>query len=128
MESLEDIIGFDLDYTPEVYRDLVAADKRHSPRAYSFFAHSVERFLPPIDPADHVQALMDNFRDFAIEKFGPMTLRVLKEWGVDSCDDLADICEALLSKDEKPPLDAEDIEQMRHNFDFSEAFLEPFEP
>jgi uncharacterized repeat protein (TIGR04138 family) len=63
-----------------------------------------------------------------LEQFGPLSKRVLAEWGIHSCIDFGHIVfnlveEGLLGKTEN-----DSLEDFSEGYDFCEAFEKPFQP
>lgn len=74
------------------------------------------------------QELLEGIRAYGLEQYGPMTLTVLQEWGLRTCEDFGEIVfnmveSNLLSKTEKDSRD-----DFKGGYDFTEAFYRPFLP
>ena len=74
------------------------------------------------------QELLEGIRQFALQQYGPMTVTVLEEWGVNNCRDFGEIVfnmveSGLLAKTEKETRD-----DFQHGYDFTDAFRKPFWP
>ena len=74
------------------------------------------------------QELLAGIRAYALEQFGPMTLTVLSEWGLNRCEDFGELVfnmveNHLLAKTKKDSRD-----DFKGGYDFDEAFRQPFLP
>ena len=74
------------------------------------------------------QELLSGIRVYALDQYGPMTLTVLKEWGLHRCEDFGEIVfnmveNHLLAKTKKDSRD-----DFKGGYDFEEAFRLPFLP
>jgi len=74
------------------------------------------------------QELLGGIRDYAASQFGPMTMTVLEEWGIHTCQDFGEIVfnmveASLLAKTEK-----DSREDFQQGYDFHEAFRKPYLP
>ena len=74
------------------------------------------------------QELLAGIRDYALNEYGPMTLTVLNEWGVQRCEDFGELVfnmveNHLLAKTKKDSRD-----DFKGGYDFEEAFRKPFLP
>jgi len=119
----------------DVIRELVERDPRYAEEAYVFVREGLdytvhERNGVPKDQSHHVRGweLSEGIREYALREFGPVSLRVLAHWGIQSCEDIGEIVynmidAELLGKTE------EDAKQDFHGvYDFEAAFREPFLP
>lgn len=128
MQDKSDILGFDIDFIPTLLADIIKSDKRHSHRAYSLFGHSLRHFCQGDGNSSRAHIVADCFTHFTIDRFGPMSAHVLKEWGVESADDFADMVANIVQRSESFPMTEDDVEELREGFNFEAAFVEPFEP
>lgn len=119
----------------QVIRQIVEDDPRYTEEAYVFVREGLdytvhERNQVPNDQSHHVRGweLSEGIRDYALREFGPVSLRVLRHWGIRTCEDIGEIVynmidAELLGKTE------DDAKQDFHGvFDFEQAFCDPFLP
>lgn len=119
----------------EELEKIVAKDARYHRDAYLFVREGLDHTHKlvskgPQGALRHVtgQELLGGIRGFALEQFGPMTMLVLAEWGVRTCEDIGEIVfnmveAGLLGKTERDSRD-----DFRGGYDFHEAFCKPFLP
>ena len=115
--------------------DLIRAkDPRYERDAYAFLREALEYTQQAIKKnrgrIRHIsgQELLAGIREFALEKFGPMALMMLGEWGIHNCRDFGEIVfnmveSGLLQKTEK-----DTREDFRQGYDFTDAFGKPYWP
>jgi uncharacterized repeat protein (TIGR04138 family) len=128
----------------EGVEQIVAKDSRYDADAYDFLREALDftqkslgraekvrhREGPSTDPDHHVtgQQLLNGIRDFAIQRFGPMTAMVFESWGIKGTEDFGEIVfnmvgEGLLGKTENDsPKDFKAV------YDFDVVFRQPYLP
>lgn len=119
----------------EVIDLIVTHDRRYHRDAYFFLREALDHThkmsgKPKKDEIRHVsgQELLGGIRDYALQRYGPMTLIVLEEWGVTRCEDFGEIVfnmveSGLLAKTEKDSRD-----DFRPGYNFEDAFRKPYLP
>ena len=120
----------------EVIEQIATQDRRYHREAYFFLREALNHTqkmtgkLPKKNEIRHVsgQELLKGIREYALQQFGPMTLTVLHEWGIQCCMDFGEIVfnmveSKLLAKTEK-----DSREDFRKGYDFHDAFRNPFLP
>ena len=113
---------------------ILAADSRYPEPAYQFVrtavSYTVER-LQQEDPAQaprHISGpqLLEGIRELAIERFGPLTLDVLHEWGIRRTEDFGSIVFNLVNANLLGASEEDRPEDFADGYDFNEVFLKPF--
>lgn len=119
----------------EAVEIILEKDSRYGGEAYLFLRDALDFALKETNDAGtrenrHVSGpeLLEGFRVYALNEFGPMVLTVLEEWGIHSCFDIGEMVFNLIevgvfgktSKDRK--------EDFHDVYDFEEAFRKPFLP
>ena len=119
----------------EVVERLYGQDPRFTREAYHFTREALDYTQKLISRENkgavrHVtgQELLEGIRQFALQQYGPMTMTVLEEWGVNNCRDFGEIVfnmveSGLLAKTEK-----DTREDFRKGYDFTDAFGKPYWP
>lgn len=120
---------------PETLDQVVARDSRYSREAYGFLREALEftqkRRRKSRTPAGtHVSAaeLLDGFREYSLQQFGPMGLTVLGYWGINSTADVGHMVFNLIEAGVFGRADDDRIEDFENGFSFTEAFVDPFRP
>ena len=129
-EIIMQTVNFD-----EELEKILMKDARYHRDAYFFVREALDHTQKlmgkvPKDEIRHVsgQQLLNGIRDFGLGQFGPMTLTVLNEWGLNVCEDFGEIVfnmveNSLLAKTEKDTRD-----DFQNGYDFTDAFRKPFWP
>ncbi|MDF7807148.1 hypothetical protein P4E94_06850 [Pontiellaceae bacterium B12219] len=114
----------------ELLEPILRKDDRYSAEAYIFVREGLDHTVKNLKTHRHVsgQELLGGMREYALKEFGPVTKRVLSEWGITECVDFGNIVfnlveEGLLGKTEE-----DSIEDFKGGYDFNEAFIQPFQP
>jgi uncharacterized repeat protein (TIGR04138 family) len=119
----------------EVLEKIMARDGRFAREAYHFTRESLDYTQKLISKENHGavrhvsgQELLEGIRQFALQQYGPMTMTVLEEWNIKTCQDFGEIVfnmveSGLLAKTEKDTRDDFQI-----GYDFTDAFRKPYWP
>lgn len=119
----------------EILERIVTNDPRYQRDGYFFLREALDHTQKMVGKAKkgeirHVsgQELLEGIRDYALSQFGPMTLTVLAEWGIRSCEDFGEMVfnmveNSLLAKTEKDSRD-----DFKGGYNFEDAFRKPFLP
>jgi uncharacterized repeat protein (TIGR04138 family) len=119
----------------ETLEQVLARDPRYSREAYSFLREALEftqkrRRKSRAAATTHVSAneLLEGFREYALQQFGPMGLTVLEYWGIRSTGDVGRMVFNLIEAGIFGRADDDRIEDFENGFSFEEAFVVPFRP
>jgi uncharacterized repeat protein (TIGR04138 family) len=74
------------------------------------------------------QELLGGIRDFALGQFGPMTMMVLNEWGIHTCEDFGDIVFNMVEIGLLAKTDKDSRADFAGGYEFYDAFRRPFLP
>lgn len=109
---------------------ILDADKRYDIEAYLFVREGLDYTVRKLVKPRHVsgQELLEGIREFALQEFGPVTKRVLSEWGIYECVDIGNIVFNLVNEGLLGKTDKDSIEDFMNGYDFTEAFLNPYRP
>ena len=117
----------EIDFRKDDFSDIVAKDRRYCARAYALLM-DVVRYLSD-DGKRHVSGadVLDEFKERALDQYGPLAYTVLTEWGLSSTEDIGEMMFNLvdghrLGRDENDTADA-----FADGYDFKEAFLGPYQ-
>jgi uncharacterized repeat protein (TIGR04138 family) len=120
----------------EVVQLIRKDDARYEEGAYIFMRQALDHTLTGIKEHEktgkhrHVtgQELCQGIRDYALEQYGPMALKLLQSWGVLKTEDFGQIVFNLVECGVFGKTDTDSIEDFNNVYDFQEAFEEPFLP
>ncbi|MDP3849987.1 MAG: hypothetical protein Q8Q59_05755 [Luteolibacter sp.] len=114
---------------------ILKRDQRFDPHAYFFLKDALDFTLKRIAEgnsgmARHVSGpeLLEGFRDFALDQFGPMASTLMREWGLRKCQDVGDMVFHLIEEQVFGKQDSDRREDFSEAFDFEESLLHPFLP
>ena len=110
-------------------------DPRYDVEAYIFIREAMDFTMkklkkPSSGKSRHISGteLLDGIREYAVEQFGPITLAVLKEWGISKTEDFGEIVFNLVESGELGRTNEDRREDFANGYDFNEAFSKPFAP
>lgn len=114
---------------------ILKRDKRFDAHAYFFLKDALGFTLKRVEEAEggeprHVSGpeLLEGFRDFALEQFGPMASTLMSEWGVRSCLDVGEMVFHLIEEQVFGKQETDSREDFTGSFDFEESLVGPFLP
>ena len=119
----------------EAIEAIVRKDSRFDPSAYLLLKEAldftVNRAKEENDgESRHVSGpeLLDGFREFVLQQFGPMAYTLLREWGIHRCTHIGEMVFLLIGEQVFGKQDSDTIEDFSDIFTFDEAFIQPFLP
>jgi uncharacterized repeat protein (TIGR04138 family) len=116
----------------EAVRQIVKDDSRYALEAYEFVSKAVVFTMLNLDrdkSSDHHvsgQELLDGFRRYAIQEFGPMAGEIMKIWGLTSSIDVGNVVFNLVNRKLLGKTENDSLSDFKNGFDFDRAFSEPF--
>lgn len=116
----------EIDFEADSFADITGKDARYSARAYALLmdcVHYLGREGGHMSSSD----IMYEFKERALDQYGPMAYTVMSEWGLSSTEDIGEMMFNLVEfhrirKDEDDRQD-----DFIGGFDFREAFLGPYD-
>jgi uncharacterized repeat protein (TIGR04138 family) len=103
---------------------ICAVDPRYKTDAYEFVMEALSYTQKKFKRSKHVtgEELLEGIKQLLMHKFGPLTLLVLKHWGITSTEDFGNIVfnlvdNKILSKDNDDKVDS-----FQNGYDFNEVF------
>jgi uncharacterized repeat protein (TIGR04138 family) len=125
----------------EIVERILAHDNRYKREGYAFVREALDFTQQRIhkgsrdrrDRKDrHVtgQQLLEGIREYALQSFGPMSLFVLEEWGLQRCDDFGEIVFNLVEYGQGMfgKTDDDSRDDFKNAYAFFDAFRLPFLP
>ncbi len=119
----------------EVVERVLAHDPRFAREAYHFTREALDFTQKLISRENkgnvrHVtgQELLEGIRQYALQQYGPMTVTVLEEWGVNHCRDFGDIVFNMVESGLLAKTDKDTRDDFQNGYDFTDAFRKPYWP
>ena len=120
---------------PEVIKEIHATDPRYGKGAYYFIREALDHTLKNLEKnksknKGHVSGtqLLDGIRDFALDRFGPMTLTIMEHWNIRKCRDFGDIVFNLVDFGILGRTENDSLDDFEDGYNFKDAFEQPFLP
>ncbi len=116
----------EIDFDSDDFADIVAKDDRYDARAYALLM-DVIHYLG--EGGEHMSAddILDEFKERTLDQYGPLSYRVLAEWGVGSCEDIGEMMDNLADAHRVRRDENDDIRSFSGGYDFKETFLGPYQ-
>jgi uncharacterized repeat protein (TIGR04138 family) len=116
--------------TENLLEAILTRDPRYTENAYYFVRDALDHTVRQFDKPRHIsgQELLDGIRKYALSEYGPVTKRVLSEWGINECIDFGYIVFNLVNEGLLGKTEEDNIEDFMDGYDFNEAFIQPFRP
>jgi len=107
-----------------IVENIHARDTRYSTGVYEFIMQALSYSQKKFKKDKNVTAeeLLVGIKELLIETFGPMTMTVLKHWGVKNTEDFGNIVFNLVEDKILSRSEEDDIEKFRDGYDFNEVF------
>ena len=107
-----------------IIENVCERDKRYKSDAYVFVLEALNFTQKKFRRLKHVtgEELLSGIRELLLEKFGPMTLSVLRHWGVKKTEDFGNIVFNLVSNKVLSRTEEDTVESFKDGYDFKEAF------
>lgn len=119
----------------EAIERIMLRDQRYDAAAYIFLRQAldfaVKRLEKPLTgPARHVsgQELIEGIREYALQEYGPMALRVLNHWGLRQTEDFGELVFNLVDEGVLGRTEEDSRKDFASGYDFENAFRRPFLP
>ena len=109
---------------------IMQEDARYTINAYHFVREGLDYTVKNLQEPRHVSGgeLLDGIREYALEEYGPLSKRVLSEWGINSCSDIGHIVFNLVNVGLLGKTEDDSLSDFEPGYDFNDAFLRPFQP
>jgi uncharacterized repeat protein (TIGR04138 family) len=114
---------------------ILKRDQRYDVQAYFFLKEALDftlkRFTEETSGRNrHVSGkeLLEGFRDFALEQYGPMAATLMEEWGIRQSRDVGNMVFRLIEEQVFGKQDSDKPEDFEGLFDLDEALRAPFLP
>ena len=116
----------EIDFKSDSFADITAKDSRYDARAYALLT-TVIRTLGEDGKHMSGEDILEEFRELALEQYGPLAFTVLLEWGLKRCEDIGEMMFNLVDSGRVKRDESDSAESFVSGYDFKEAFLGPFD-
>ena len=120
---------------PEVIKEIHTKDDRFGKGAYYFVREALDHTLKNLEKEKmknkgHVSGreLLNGIRDYALDRFGPMTMTLMEHWNIKKCRDFGDIVFNLVDHGILGRTENDSLDDFEGGYTFKEAFEIPFLP
>lgn len=117
------------------YSVILEKDSRYDSRAYDLVVDAVTAAAAKKQEADtgpvkHATAedVMMMFRETVLNSYGPLSMTVLNDFGIHSTEDIGEIMKNLCAAKFIAKSETDSFDDFVGGFNFTEAFVWPFEP
>lgn len=116
----------EIDFEADTFEDIVAKDSRYNARAYALLMDCIH-YLGRDGHHMSGEDILDEFKERALDQYGPLTYTVLTEWGLAATEDIGEMM-FNLTEAHRINRDEDDTpESFAAGYDFKEAFLGPYQ-
>lgn len=118
-----------MDQYPEKLQEIISNDPRYRLDAYLFIFQALEYSVRRRKEKRHLtgKELLETIRRLAISRFGPLSLDVLRHWGITRCEDWGEVVFNLVGRGLLSKTEEDRKEDFHGGYDFRDAFEKPFE-
>ncbi len=108
----------------DILTQICEKDARYKEDAYEFVLEALSFTQKRFKREKHVtgKELLEGIKVLLMERFGPMSISVLKHWGIDSTEDFGNIVFKLVSTRVLSKTDEDNIESFKDVYDFDKVF------
>ena len=108
----------------DLVEDICLQDKRYKPDAYEFLLQGLTFTQKKFKKQAHVSGreLASGLRDFAIDQYGALALKVLAHWGISQTEDFGNIVFNLIEKKLLSKTEEDSLLDFDAVYDFKAAF------
>ena len=117
----------EIDFESDDFADIVARDSRYDARAYALLTDVIHYLGGESDRHMTGGDILEEFKERALDQYGPMTYTVLTEWGLACTEDIGEMMFNLVDGHRVQRDDDDTPEAFVGGYDFKEAFLNPYQ-
>ena len=117
----------EIDFQSDSFEDVVAKDSRYNARAYALLTDVVHYLSGEDGKHCSGEDILDEFKERALDQYGPLTYTVLTEWGIQSTEDIGEMMFNLTESGRIHKDENDTPESFANGYDFKETFLGPYQ-
>ena len=118
----------EIDFGSDSFEDITGRDPRYNARAYALLMDCIS-YLGKEGGGGHMSGedILEEFKERALDQYGPLTYDVLTEWGLSSTEDVGEMMLNLSESNRVKREESDTPESFAGGYDFKETFLGPFQ-
>ena len=117
----------EIDFESDDFADIVAKDSRFDARAYALLMDVIHYLGGEADRHMTGGDILEEFKNRALDQYGPLTYTVLTEWGLSCTEDIGEMMFNLVDGHRVHRDDDDTPEAFVAGYDFKEVFLNPYQ-
>ena len=117
----------EIDFGSDGFSDIVAKDGRFNARAYALLMDAVTYLSGEDGRNVSGEDVLDEFRDRALDQYGPLAYTVLTEWGLSCTEDIGEMMFNLVEGRRIGRSASDSADAFVGGYDFKEAFQGPYQ-
>lgn len=112
----------------DIVERICERDIRYRHDAYDFLMEALSYTQKRFRRSKHVtgEELLEGIKYLLLERYGPLTMSVLRHWGIRRTDDIGNIVFNLVESKVLSKTDDDRIEHFRDAYDFEEVFTKGY--
>lgn len=116
----------EVNFSFDDYADITDRDTRYDGRAYAFLRCAMERASDGWKRHISGAEVLEEFKELALDQYGPLAYRVLTEWGLACTEDIGEMMTNLCESGRIKADENDSKADFSNGYDFEEEFLGPF--
>ncbi len=117
----------EIDFNLDDFADILAKDKRYDARAYALLMDVVNFLCGEKETHVSGEAILDEFKERALDQYGPLTYTVLTEWGLSCTEDIGEMMFNLAEAHRIRRDEGDTPDVFVGGYDFKETFRSPYQ-
>jgi uncharacterized repeat protein (TIGR04138 family) len=115
----------EIDFESDSFADIIGKDSRYDARAYALLMDCVHYLGKERGHMSSYDVMLE-FKERALDQYGPMAYTVLTEWGVAATEDIGEMMFNLVEFKRIRKDEDDNPDDFRDGYDFKDAFLGPY--
>jgi len=111
-----------------IISNIYTQDPRYTPESYEFVMEALSFSQQKFKKSKHIsgEELLAGIKALLLKKFGPMTVTVLKHWGIKATDDFGNIVYNLVENKVLAKDTQDHYDSFKNAYDFDEVFIKGY--
>ena len=117
----------EVNFNADDFSDILAKDARFAARAYAFLLAVVHNLSRERNGSIPGEDILEEFKEFALDQYGPLAYTVLTEWGLSRTEDIGEMMFNLVEAHRVERDENDTAEAFANGYDFKETFSGPYQ-